>query len=61
MQKAKSGFGPYVEPFEGAPDNPNSLAAALKGTKMVICCGKVRRRHSRNLPVLTYNVDLPSV
>eukprot|EP00240_Pyramimonas_obovata_P013307 CAMPEP_0118934242 /NCGR_PEP_ID=MMETSP1169-20130426/13715_1 /TAXON_ID=36882 /ORGANISM="Pyramimonas obovata, Strain CCMP722" /LENGTH=253 /DNA_ID=CAMNT_0006877123 /DNA_START=136 /DNA_END=894 /DNA_ORIENTATION=- len=40
-ERAKTGFGPYVEPFEGAPDNPASLAAALKGTKMVICCGKV--------------------
>jgi hypothetical protein len=36
------GFGPYVQPFEGNVENPDSLAAALKNTNMVICCGKVR-------------------
>eukprot|EP00242_Pyramimonas_sp_CCMP2087_P014106 CAMPEP_0198212692 /NCGR_PEP_ID=MMETSP1445-20131203/27249_1 /TAXON_ID=36898 /ORGANISM="Pyramimonas sp., Strain CCMP2087" /LENGTH=247 /DNA_ID=CAMNT_0043887211 /DNA_START=106 /DNA_END=846 /DNA_ORIENTATION=+ len=41
IEKAKMGFGPYVQPFEGNVENLDSLAAALKNTKMVICCGKV--------------------
>mmetsp|Transcript_15609 Transcript_15609/g.21578 ORF Transcript_15609/g.21578 Transcript_15609/m.21578 type:complete len:333 (-) Transcript_15609:138-1136(-) len=43
IKKSKAGFGDYVEPFQGDCEDAESLVPALKGSKMVICCGKVGR------------------
>jgi len=43
VNAAKVGFGPYVEPFEGDCGDEFALVDALKGVKMIICCGQVRK------------------